>query len=148
MQETQVWSLGRENPLVEGMATHSSILAWRIPWMEEPGWLHSTGSQRVAHDWSDFTGRHAYLGNSFVTWFPAWTPIFLPSSVHDLCVSMEVKGLTKYSVNTQLISQGLLCLRRSLFLWSLILWKHEKLSPVFRLHQTIFTQVNYWPSRI
>ena len=50
MQETWVQSLGREDPLEEGMATHSSILAWRIPWMEETGGLQSTGSQRVGHD--------------------------------------------------------------------------------------------------
>ena len=46
----QVPSLGREDPLEEGMATHSSILAWRIPWSEEPGRLQSIGSQRVGHD--------------------------------------------------------------------------------------------------
>ena len=49
MQETQVQSLGREDTLEKGMATHSSILAWRIPWTEEPGGLQSTGSQRVGH---------------------------------------------------------------------------------------------------
>ena len=49
-QETQVCSLGWEDPLEEGMATHSSILAWRIPWTEEPGGLQSMGSQRVRHD--------------------------------------------------------------------------------------------------
>ena len=49
-RETQVWSLGWEDPLEEGMATHSSILAWRIPWTQEPGGLQSTGSQRVGHD--------------------------------------------------------------------------------------------------
>ena len=43
MQETQVRSLGREDPLEKGMATHSSILAWDIPWTEEPGGLQSTG---------------------------------------------------------------------------------------------------------
>ena len=47
VQETRVQSLGREDPLEEEMATHSSILAWRIPWSEEPGGLQSTGSQRV-----------------------------------------------------------------------------------------------------
>ena len=46
-QETWVGSLGWEDPLEEGMATHSSILAWRIPWTEEPGGLQSIGSQRV-----------------------------------------------------------------------------------------------------
>ena len=47
--ETQVRSLGQEDPLGEGMATHSSILAWRILWSEEPGGLQSIGSQRVGH---------------------------------------------------------------------------------------------------
>ena len=50
-QETQVQSLGQEDPLEKGMAVHSSILAWRIPWTEEPGRLQSVGSQRVRHDW-------------------------------------------------------------------------------------------------
>ena len=48
--ETQVRSLGGEDPLEEEMATHSSILAWRIPWTEEPGGLQSIESQRVGHD--------------------------------------------------------------------------------------------------
>ena len=50
MQETWVRSLSWEDPLEEGMATHSSILAWRIPWTEEPGGLQSMGLQRVRHD--------------------------------------------------------------------------------------------------
>ena len=50
MWETWVRSLGWEDPLEKEMATHSSILAWRIPWTEEPGRLQSTGSQRVGHD--------------------------------------------------------------------------------------------------
>ena len=52
MGETQVWSLGQEDPLEKEMATHSSMLAWKIPWMEEPGWLQSMGSQRVGQDWA------------------------------------------------------------------------------------------------
>ena len=48
-QETRVQSLGQEDPLEKGMATHSNILAWRIPWTEEPGWLQSMRSQRVGH---------------------------------------------------------------------------------------------------
>ena len=48
--ETQVRSLGREDPLEKEMATHSSTLAWKIPWMEETGMLQSMGSQRVGHD--------------------------------------------------------------------------------------------------
>ena len=49
MWETQVWSLGQEDPLEEEMATHFSILAWEIPWTEEPGGIQSKGSQRVGH---------------------------------------------------------------------------------------------------
>ena len=52
MQETWVWSLGREDPLEKEMATHSSILAWRIPWTEELGRLQSMGLQRAGHDWA------------------------------------------------------------------------------------------------
>ena len=50
MQEAQVRSLGRGDPLEKEMAAHSSTLAWKIPWMEEPGRLQSMGSQRVGHD--------------------------------------------------------------------------------------------------
>ena len=50
MHETWLRSLGQEDPMEKGMATHSSILAWRIPWTEEPGGLQSMGSQRVRHD--------------------------------------------------------------------------------------------------
>ena len=50
-QETLVWSLGQEDPLEEGMATHSSMLAWEIPWTEKPGGLQSVGLQRVGHSW-------------------------------------------------------------------------------------------------
>ena len=50
MKKAQVLSLGVEDPLEKEMATHSSTLAWRIPWTEEPGGLQSTGSQRVGHD--------------------------------------------------------------------------------------------------
>ena len=60
MQETQVLSLGREDPLEEGMATHSSIVAWRISWTEEPGGLQSIESHCVGHDSSDSASFHAY----------------------------------------------------------------------------------------
>ena len=56
MQKTQIWCLGREDPLKVEMATHSSILAWRILWTEEPGGLQSMGSQKVGHDWATFIG--------------------------------------------------------------------------------------------
>ena len=50
IQETRVQSLGREDPLEKGMTAHSSILAWRMPWTEDPGGLQSVGSQRVEHN--------------------------------------------------------------------------------------------------
>ena len=50
VQETRVQSLGQEDPLEKEMATHSSIVAWKIPWTEEPGRLQSVGSQGVAHN--------------------------------------------------------------------------------------------------
>ena len=58
MQETRVWSLDQEDPLEKGMATHSSILAWEIPWTEEPGRLQCMGSQTVGHDWTTNTHTH------------------------------------------------------------------------------------------
>ena len=75
MRETRVRSLGREDPLEKEMVTHSSTLAWRIPWMEEPGRLQSMGSLGVGHD-CDFTFTfhlHAFekemaTHSSFLAW--------------------------------------------------------------------------------
>ena len=66
MQETQAQSLSQEDPLEKEMATHSSILAWRIPWTEEPGGLQSMGSQRVGDDWTwlDMT-EDDWMANTF-----------------------------------------------------------------------------------
>ena len=58
-QEMRVQSLGQEDPLEEGMATHSSVLAWKIPGMGEPGGLLSMGSHRVGHDCSDLAAAAA-----------------------------------------------------------------------------------------
>ena len=58
MCETQVQSLGWEDLLEKEMAIHSSILAWKIPWTEEPGTLQSMGSQRVGHDWATSLSFH------------------------------------------------------------------------------------------
>ena len=52
MRETRIWYLFQEDPMEKEMATHSSILAWKIPWTEEPGRLQSMGSKRVGHDWA------------------------------------------------------------------------------------------------
>ena len=59
VQETQVLSLGREELLKQGMATHASFLTWRIPWTEEAGGLQTMGLQRVRHDW--VTDTHKWL---------------------------------------------------------------------------------------
>ena len=56
MQDTQVRSLGREDPLEKEMATYPSTLAWKIPWAEESGWLQSKGLQRVGHDSDSHSG--------------------------------------------------------------------------------------------
>jgi len=70
-KETWIQSLGWEDPLGNGMATHSSILAWRISWTEEPGGLQLVGSQRVGHDWASNT--HSY--------FSYFLLLFLPYSI-------------------------------------------------------------------
>ena len=85
LQETRVWSLGRKDPLEKGMATHSRILAWTIPWTEEPGGLQSMKSQRIGHDWvtnfKNFTGKSyiydqdCYFGSSYLIWFSSLYPI-------------------------------------------------------------------------
>ena len=67
MRETWVRSLGREDPLEKGMATHSSTLAWKIPWTEKPGGLQSIGSQRVRHN--EVTGTPVKKRTFFWCWF-------------------------------------------------------------------------------
>ena len=77
MQETWVWSLGRADPLEKGMAPHCSILAWRIPWTEEPGGLQSIASQRVRYNWATSTFTK-------VTWkllYPQYSPHFFLNSL-------------------------------------------------------------------
>ena len=74
MQDTWIWSLGQENPLEEEMATHFSILAWKIPWTQESGVLQSKGLQRVEHDWAHrrthrHTHRHTHTDTQFLS-FP------------------------------------------------------------------------------
>ena len=67
--EIRVRFLGQENPLEEGMATHSSLLAWRIPWTEEPCGLQSMGSQRLRHDWATNTSLHTHFHSFLDVWF-------------------------------------------------------------------------------
>ena len=69
MWETWVWSLGWEDSLEKEMATHSSILAWRIPWTEEPGGLQSMGLQRVGHNWVTSLTHSLYILFCDPFWF-------------------------------------------------------------------------------
>ena len=67
MQETQVQCLGREDPLEEEVATHSSILAWESPWTEEPGGLQSTGLERVGHNQGPISSSYVLCVCSFAS---------------------------------------------------------------------------------
>ena len=82
--QMRVRSLGQEDLLEESMATHSSVLAWEMPWTEEPGKLPSIGLQRVGHDWSDLSCTHVMLldreENVTVLWWCKTTSVFLGNS--------------------------------------------------------------------
>ena len=86
-QEPRVQSLGWKDPLEKGMATHSSILAWRILWTEEPGGLESIGSQNAGHDWSDLTHTHILYWFIFEQYKSSILYVFLRSTskVHSHC---------------------------------------------------------------
>ena len=85
MQETWVQSLGQEDPLEKEMATHSSILAWRIPWTEEPGGLQSMGSQRVGHDWVTSLSLYLnYLWYTYITHAMVWMFVFPQDSYVEI----------------------------------------------------------------
>ena len=73
MLETRVRSLGREDPLGKEMAIHSSTIAWKIPWTEEPGRLQSMGSQRAGHDWA--------TSQRFINWIDLFKKQFIVSSI-------------------------------------------------------------------
>ena len=87
-QEMQVWSLHREDPLKEEMATHSSILAWQISWTEEPRGLQSMGSQRAGHD---SVSRQQQKFPRW-EWLHVWTPMFQTISMLDHSVLTGAQG--------------------------------------------------------
>ena len=100
--ETWVWSLGWEDPLEEGIATLSSILAGRIPWTEEPGGLQSMGLQRVRHDWSDST--HTLLSVSSSGCFSFFLSVtrMAPCSCALICAEILSLGREGKSVGCHL----------------------------------------------
>ena len=92
MQETQVRSLGWEDPLEKEMATHSSTLAWKIPWMEEPGRLQSMWSQRVRYDWATSLSLSLSYYLSPHLLFLSYT-----CSYYSLCISTEGICMNSFS---------------------------------------------------
>ena len=113
VRETWIRSLGQEDPLEEGMATRSSILAWRITWTEEPGQLQSIGSQRVRHDWNVLADRQ-WLSQAqcrHFTWLSALNncsllrlPQYLWNMVHTCFV---LKRIFIVGISTALVGQNL-----------------------------------------
>ena len=93
IQETWVWSLGQEDPLEKEMATHSSILAWRIPWTEEPDGLQSMWSQRVRNNWVTNTFR-AFQEVIKVTWVICMRP-------WSNKIDVPIRGRNSKNVHTQ-----------------------------------------------
>ena len=92
MQETQVRSLGWKDLLEKGLATHSSTLAWKIPWTEEPGRLQSMGLQRVGQNWA--TSLSHYKNVVATDFFPPWTSfLFLTFSGHWTLLSMRLSSV-------------------------------------------------------
>ena len=92
LQRHEFWSLGQENPLEKEMATHSSILAWKIPWTEEPGGLQSIGSHRVGHDCSDLA-QHCPAEPWLNNFFPVETSLNICSGkrlVSTCCQQMAL----------------------------------------------------------
>ena len=108
MQETWVWSLDEEDPLEKEMTTHSSTLAWKIPWMEEPGRLQPMGSQRVRHDWttslllyfyyyiSSTSDHHALNPRGWETLSWGTSGLFSPVPLFGWTVSLNYFNILQY----------------------------------------------------
>ena len=132
MQETRVQSLGQEGPLEKEMATHSSILVWRIPWTEEPGELQSMGSQRVWHYWATslYTSSPfvlcAGLSRSVKSVFATpWT------AAHQAPLSMEILQVRILELSCHALLQGVFPAQG----WSPGLYKQNTVSFVSQVAQ-------------
>ena len=97
MRETWVRSLGHEDPLEKKMAPHSSTIAWKIPWTEEPGRLQSMGSQRVGHDWATPLSYNKYMQTKYhgVSKYTIWTAYVVLSRIS--CI------ITIFWINIQIL---------------------------------------------
>ena len=95
-QEARVQSLGQEDPVEEGMAAHSSILAWRIPCTEGSGGLHSMGLQRAGHSWSDLA--HALVHITVKQPARSWR---LLVSFESLCLILMTSGPLQQTVRAE-----------------------------------------------
>ena len=105
VQETQIWVLSGEDPLEKGMATHSNILAWRIPWTEESGGLQSIGLQRVRHDWVTFTFFH--FTHELPPSTPHWRCSWLFPTLHWSCdTKNKVEILCVYMTQFSSVAQS------------------------------------------
>ena len=89
MWETWVWSLGWEDPLEEEMVTYLSTLAWKIPWMEEPGRLQFMGSQRDGHNWA--TSLVHWFRDYIITMYPTWGQFLLPENLLANSIILKCK---------------------------------------------------------
>ena len=161
MRETWVWSLGWKDPLEKGTATHSDILAWMIPWTEEPGGLQSTGLQRVRHDWATFTSLHWRL----------WSPRIATTQSLNFRSSgfplphLDIVSLSACILFWHIYFSGIFtflffyplalarCLFRELSIWLIILEMrptlHPSLKPCSRQNSSITSLTNsgtwIWP---
>ena len=91
-QETQVQSLSQEDPLEKGMATHPSVLAWRIPWTEESDGVQKMGSQRVGHDWATNTHIVPLIWGCFVCFIFAFVVFAINVKSKHIIVKDNIKG--------------------------------------------------------
>ena len=89
MQETHVQSLGQEDPLEKEMATHSSILAWEIPWTEEPGGLQSMGPKRAGHNWATVEGP---LQRRLAGGDRGWAQLWIQQEKVEVCSQVSGQG--------------------------------------------------------
>ena len=124
MRETRVRSLGQEDPLEKEMATHSSILAWRIPWTEKPSRLQSTRSQRVGHDWATSPYHISYVKNTNNIFIPDGYSNILIGPIHNsfIYINVQIAHTNTYSGDYKhFINSGCLSVWYSLLSYSVYL---------------------------